>query len=210
MSSLLFEALKTNDQAAVDTLLTEEPALAGARNERGLSAVLWAVYMGRKEILQMLLAKQPTLDIFEAAAVGDRAKVEEWVTRDLQLVNAYAADGFHPLGLAAFFGHHEIVSFLLDRGASVNQPSNNGPKVAPLHAAVARGYIEIVRVLLARGADVNQPQEQGITPLHGAAFEGNQELVSLLLAAGADATARTDDGKTPLDIAVSKGYTLEI
>jgi ankyrin repeat protein len=110
-------------------------------------------------------------------------------------VNAYSTDGFYPLGLAAFFGHKEVVEYLLASGADVNQPAANDFKVAPLHAAVSNGNIEIVRMLLERGADVNARQQKGFTALMGAATAGRKDLVELLLTHGADPDAVSDDGQ---------------
>src|SRR6185503_20618238 len=98
--------------------------------------------------------KSAALNIFEAAASGRRDRVAALVDAQPAIVNAYADDGFQPLGLAAFFGHTGVVEFLLGRGAAVNSPSNNAQNVMPLHSAAAGRHLAIVNLLLDRGADV--------------------------------------------------------
>jgi uncharacterized protein len=132
--------------------------------------------------------------------------VRRLVGGDRALVNAFAADGFYPLGLAAFFGHRAIVEFLLKNGADVSLSARNAQKVTALHGAVARRDVEIVKMLLEADADPNARQERGFAPLHDAAANGNAALVELLLKHGARADAKADDGKTPGDMAAERGH----
>jgi len=101
----LFVALRAGDTAAVARILEEQPALAQARNEQGISAVLMACYMGRKEIRDLLIEKGAHLELHEAAAAGNLPRVRELVEANLQLAKSYSPDGFPVLALAAAFGH---------------------------------------------------------------------------------------------------------
>lgn len=203
----IFDAIKNNDLDRVRQLVGEDRALAAARNDQGQSAVLLARYHGRAEALDVLLAAGPALDIFEAAAVGHTARVRELIDANPALVNAYAADGFYPLGLAAFFGHLETARLLLERGADVDQVARNQMQVQPLHAALAGRHEAIARLLVEHGADVNAKQHGGYTPLHEAAQHGDLSLVELLLAHGADRSARLESGQTPAELAAEHGHT---
>jgi len=89
----------------------------------------------------------------EASALGDLEAVRGVGGWRPGLVNAFAADGFYPLGLAAFFGYREIVEFLLKNGADVEDLGSECAKVTALHGAVARRDVEIVKMLLEAGAD---------------------------------------------------------
>lgn len=204
--SVFFEAIKKSDRAAVERELERDAALAGAE-EDGTPAVLVAVYHGKEEIAQLLAKRKGELTIFEASAVGDLGQVKAHLERDPSLVNAYASDGFFPLGLAAFFRRAEVVDYLIAQGADVKAVAKNPMQVTALHSAVADGGDpRIAKALVAAGADVNAKQRHGWTPLHGAAHSGDRELVELLLAGGADPDAKHQEGKTALDLARENGH----
>ena len=202
----LFRAVRDDDRETVGRLLGADPALAGARNAKQLSAVLYALYHGRKEVVELLLAAGPQLDVFDAAAAGQTKPLAELLDANPSLLNAYSADGFTSLHLAVFFRRPEVTRLLLDRGAEVNLVSRNDMRVMPLHSAIAGRDTESSRLLVEHGADVNAASHEGWRPLHGAADHGDATLVQLLLAAGADPNARTDAGETPADTAARAGH----
>ncbi len=196
-------AIQAGDSAKVTQLLEAEPALVNATNQNGLSAVLTAAYYQEPAIARRLVQRGAQLTVFEACAVGELPRVTALVEQQPGLVNAYAPDGFQPLGLAAFFGHGDVVEFLLKNGAEVNSPSRNKMRVMPLHSAIANKRIDIVKRLLDHGADVNTPQADDFTPLHEAAQNGMLEVTQWLLERGANVNARlSSSGKTPLALAI--------
>jgi ankyrin repeat protein len=197
-------SVTTGDITAVRKALEQNPALARAKNNQGVSAILLAAYYRQSEVLKQLLAAPGPLDLFEAAAVGKTDRVHELIREKKASANDYASDGFTALGLAAFFGHMETAAALLAAGADVNAAARNPMKVAPLHAAAAARRTDIAQLLIEHGADVNARQQNDITPLHEAAAAGQIELARLLLARGAHVQAKTQDGKTPLDLAIER------
>lgn len=205
-SDELFAAIKGGALAQVEALLTAEPGLAGARDEGGMSAVLAAAYWQQPKVLAALLAREPELSYYEAAAAGATARVAALLDGEPALLDAHAPDGFGALGLASFFGHNELASMLLGRGANPNLASANSMQVPPLGSAAAGQHLELARLLLEAGADPQATQEGGFTALHSAAQNGQRAMVELLLAYGANPAARGPNGRTPRDMAVEAGY----
>jgi len=199
------QTVQTGTIEQVQELLEKDPELATAQTEQGLSALILAVYYGKMDVARLLASKRTDLTIFEAAALGDLNLVEALLAEDVTLVNAYAPDGFQPLGLAVFFGHNQVAAYLVAFGADVNSASQNAQRVYPLNSAAAANNLLAVRLLLANGAEVDSRQAGGFTPLHNAAQNGQVELVELLLQHGADPQARSSDGRTPLDFAREAG-----
>jgi ankyrin repeat protein len=201
------EAVTKGDRARVRAMLAQDPSLVDRKSEPGVSAVLMAVYYQKPEIAHDLVAAGARVEIFEAAALGDAKRARELLQQDPGLANAFAVDGFQPLGLASFFRQPELVSLLLDAGAEVNSASRNSQRVMPLHSSVASHSLDITRALLEHGADVNAMQQDRYTPLLEAARAGELEILELLLQYGADPLARGEDGQAALDLARQAGHS---
>lgn len=201
------DAVKAGDAPRVKQMLVIDPRLANARAESGASAVMTAIYYGKKDVCDLLLERGAQLDIHEAAASGKFENVAALAAQNPAAINSYSADGFTPLALAAFFGHREAAQWLLANGADVNAVAKNPTGYTALTGAVARGDAEIVRLLLSHGANAAHRYGGGSSALHEAAAGGKLEIAKLLLDHGADLSARTDDGQTPLSMADSKGQT---
>jgi len=120
-----FNAVRAGDSAAVSALLAADPSLGAARNEQGQSALLFAVYNGRNEIRDLLLARGVPLDLFDAAAAGQLVRVKELVEKDPASANSFSPDGFPVFALAAVFNQRAVAEYLLSRGADVNSISQS-------------------------------------------------------------------------------------
>ncbi|HLZ48815.1 MAG TPA: ankyrin repeat domain-containing protein [Candidatus Limnocylindria bacterium] len=197
----VFTAINARDQARLERILAERPEAARAVDENGVSALLAAAYRGNDDAVAALRGTGMDLTVFEAAAVGDLGRVRALVESDPALANAFAADGFHPLGLAAFFGHPDVVRFLIEAGADLDAPSRNRMQVTALHSAIAARDRESTFALIDAGADVNAAQQDAFTPLHEAAQNGDRDILEALLAAGAQPDVRLASGETPADLA---------
>ena len=165
----LFETIAAGDEEQLREQLDLKPELAGAKNEDGLSPVLHALYNGKRELVEVLLAANPPLDVFDAAAVGRTRGLEELLDGEPELAQAWSPDGFTALHYAAFFGQEDAARILLERGAEVGLVARNATiHVTPLHSASSGAHPGIVRLLLEHGADPNAGQDGGFTPLHSA------------------------------------------
>ncbi len=200
---------KSGDAHAVKTALQTEPALANAK-DNGVSALLWAIYYGHAPVGRVIAdARKANIDIFEATALGDEHEMQHILQSNPQLVNDYSADGFTPLGLAAFFGHRETAQQLIAAGADPTLASKNPLGVIPLHSALAGGHKEIARDLIESGnpaLQVNTPNKEGWFPLHYVAHNGDWETADYLLMKGASTSQVNNIGETPAMEARKHGH----
>ena len=201
----LFTALEVGDAGAVETILDEERSLASARDASGVSALMRALYRFEPGLVDIVRARAGAFDVFEAAALGDVDRLRSVLDDEPSRATAYSGDGFTALHFAAFFGHPNAVSLLIERGAEVNAFGRGWMTGTALHSGVSRLHSEVVRVLLDAGANPDVRQSGGWTPLHAAAKNGDLASVELLLAAGADAAARNDEGHSVEDLAIESG-----
>jgi ankyrin repeat protein len=153
-----------------------------------LSPVLQALYRGDRAEAERLRAEGAALDVFDAAALGDIARLHELLDRRSESARAWSLDGFTPLHYAAYFDGPEAAQLLIEAGADIEAVSRNeefAPEARPLHSAVAAGRIETAAVLLRAGADPNARQHEGFTPLMAAEHQGDFDLAELLIQHGA-------------------------
>ncbi len=206
MEQAFFDVVKAGNLDEVRRLVGDTPALTAARDGSGVSAILLAAYHGQREVAAALVEMGAPVDIFEASALGMVDRIAALLREDPARASAFAADGFYPLGLAAFFGQLNAVRALLSAGADVHATARNAFKVQPVHAAAASRNLDILRSVLEAGGDPNVPQQQGFRPLHEAATHANREMAELLLKHGADPQLANDAGKNSIDLARDNGH----
>ncbi|MDP9307060.1 MAG: ankyrin repeat domain-containing protein [Actinomycetota bacterium] len=149
-----------------------------------MSEIMQALYRGDDDSAREL-AKSAELDVFEAAALGDAARLRELLGADSKLAHARSDDDFTALHYAAFFDGPETALLLVDHGADVNAFADNELGVHPLNSAVAAGRLEVAAILLKHGADPNATTRGGFTPLDAARQNGDEKLAELLRSHGA-------------------------
>ncbi|MGE5243406.1 MAG: ankyrin repeat domain-containing protein [Betaproteobacteria bacterium] len=199
-----FAAVTGGDLERAKGMLAADPALVDARDAHGRSAILTAVYHRQREMANLIVARGATLDLFEAAAAGEVERVERLVAGAPESVNAFSADGWTPLHLAAFFGRGKVAELLLEHGADVAARSRNANGNTPLHAALAGNQAFVAGLLIGSGADVDAADANGWRPLHMATANNNLDAMNTLIAQGADLEARNGAGATALAIAEEK------
>ena len=182
--------------------------------------------------LELTYMTKPTPHIeepFQAITNGDAPHLAELLRDDPNLVNAHNENGSSPLLCAAYRGHREIVTLLLDSGAEtdifeatvlgnadrVKELLEESPDRAntvspdgwtPLHLAAHFNRRNVAELLLANSADVNAVSRDdslapGNTPLHSACASGHCDLAAFLLDSGAEIDAAQENGMTPLHLA---------
>jgi uncharacterized protein YndB with AHSA1/START domain len=170
------------------------------------SAVREALYRGDRAAAEAAAAGV-SLDVFDAAALGDTARLRELLDAAPELVHALSDDGFTPLHLACFAGGVEATGLLVKRGAPLERLAESAfARVRPLGTAAVSRDPASARALLEAGADAGGTGEGGFTPLHTAAQNGDVALAELLLGNGAAPDARAADGRLPEQLAREAGH----
>ncbi len=120
-----------------------------------------------------------------------RAKVEQVLATEANLIDKPNEDGFTALHMACMRGDKELVARLLRQGAKLNN-SNSG--TTPLHVASVFGYSQIVTMLLAHLSSKPElialleakDRVFGNTALHYATLKGSTKIATILLDNGAN------------------------
>lgn len=151
----------------------------------------YAAQKGRTEMARMLLAagadpneyrieKVPTPPL--AAARGGYLETLRLLMNHGAVLGPQEGAGIiHPFTAAAYYGHADVVAYLLSKGCRVDITDSDGRTV--LHLAALGGDTETVKLLLAAGADPRHKSKQGLTPADIAQQQGNSEAAALLRSA---------------------------
>lgn len=164
----------------------------------GCTALGYAKAFGYSNIEAALLAGGANTAGQELAAIAllEKAAIEGDLKR-VALLHANGVDVNHSTALqtASGKGHRDVVSFLLDQGASLKACTEALPH------AVAAGHQAVAEILLDHGADINGTSFMAKTPLSWAIWKGDLGLVTLLIARGAGTSLINKDSKTALQVA---------
>ena len=114
-----------------------------------------------RHLVEHLVARGVSASPEEYARLGDAVALERIVGADPAVA---ASDGV--MMAAVDFGHHELVEWLLARGANVDARSNAESRHTALHSAAWNGDLRMVQLLVAHGADAGLRDVQyDATPL---------------------------------------------
>ena len=115
-------------------------------------------------------------------------------------------EGRRPLHEAAFFGHLDMVSFLLSCGADIDAPINPFGHTA-LYLAAQQSHYDIVQYLIKCRASLCATDTLlGTGLLHIAAAKNDMRLAGILIAAGIDVFRENHKGHTARDTAARSGH----
>jgi ankyrin repeat protein len=197
------KAVNSGDVATVKSMLARDPALANAKNAKGTSAVISALFINqgegfldpaKNEMLQAILAAKPHLDLYETAALGTAAQLEAMLTD----VNQRTHFGWTLLHMSAFGGNVATTELLLKKGAAIEARAKSKFRNTPLQTALLSNQYATAKILLDHGADALVRQSRGFTPMHEGAISGRIDILQLLLDHGAEINSVADNGQTPL------------
>jgi len=174
----------------------------------GCSAIFYAAFYGRDEIVNYLAESGADLDatnltgetaIFWAIERNHSSTVELLVDKG---ANIDIADnkGMTALLKACKIGSVKLVSILVEKGnPNVNKITKNtecSDGTCPLFEASAAGHVELVQYLLDQGAKVDVQNTQGKTALYRAVSKNQQKVVQLLIDSGANMDREDSMGRT--------------
>jgi ankyrin repeat protein len=148
----------------------------------------FAAFTGYAQTLKEAIAKQDT--ILAAKLINEGADP-----------NAKDANGSTLLMEACHFPNLPVAVFLLNHGATVNQPRSAKGRTALMVACAYWCGMDMVKLLVQYGADVNVQSLDGTTSLMLAASSEKLDVVIYLLEHGADANKKNAAGKTALNFA---------
>lgn len=161
-----------------------------AQDSKGMTVIHYAVCKGNPHIVRIVL------DALDADSQYDLSKI----------VDLKNNDGSTALHIACSEGYAACVDILLERGANVSQPENQG-ELTPVMLAANWGHEDITMLLLSYGVETDAVSTAGLMAIHLAASKGHLSITQKLLDNGANVEAQAvSNDWTPLFWAVNNGH----
>lgn len=172
----IFELVDADDGAGISELLSHDEEAAAERDESGVSPLVRAVYRSSDAARDALLAAGEPRDPWDRLVAG--------YADGLPAPQAWSADGFTPLHLAALVDNGPAADALLAAGADPNVLATASfARVTPLGTCAFSGALGVARLLLERGADPHIGEDGVYTVEAEAIARGNDALAQLIEAA---------------------------
>ena len=177
------KAVDNNDAGTVQQLL-QRGMDPNTRDEKGQPALTLALRGESFPVAEALLAS-PQVDVNAANAAGETPLMmaalkgqAAWVKRLVERGARVQQPGWSPVLYAASGPDPQVLSLLLDKGATVDARSPNG--TTPLMMAAMYGSSAAVQLLLDEGADTSMKNQLGMTALDFAQKANRTDAVRLL------------------------------
>ncbi|MDC7997102.1 ankyrin repeat domain-containing protein [Gilvibacter sediminis] len=130
--------------------------------------------------------------------------IKSFLAQQPVLLNGKDQRGSTALLLATYYGHQEVVDYLLSLKPELDAQDQAGNTA--LMGVCFKGYYPIAEKLVSAGANVNATNFNGASALIYASMFNKADLVALLLKNKADTTQKDERGFTATDHAKSQGY----
>uniref|UniRef100_A0A8C6XP79 Uncharacterized protein n=1 Tax=Naja naja TaxID=35670 RepID=A0A8C6XP79_NAJNA len=193
-------------------VLLKNGALVDARDERGQTALSYAVSQGHEKTVKVLLEGGAKVDSrnqtpLHVAAIYNRGALVDLLIEGGAKIDAVTTELFTPLHVASDKGHTDVALKLLQHKANVHL--KNKRSKTPLHLAADMGNPAMVELLLNFKADPNATDKEKKSPLHFATLGGHFYAVKALLAKKSRVASKDMDGCTPMHYALPSAGQLE-
>jgi len=147
--------------------------------------------------------------LLHVAAQAGQAEAAAWLIRagsqkDTARGDTRPGRSQPPINVGAMNGHTEIVSVLLDQGASWSIVDNDG--VDAVQNAAFSGHVEVLERFVQHGVPLDKPNDQGWSLSHIAANAGHHHVLKFLRARGVSMSQPDSDGMTPVRHAAVAGH----
>jgi len=140
------------------------------------------------------------ITLWDAAADGDLEMCKKRLANTWTKIDAQDAQGKTALHEACRWGHLDVVTYLIEKGAKPDLVTKEGTTV--LHLAALNGHDAVVEYLINNEkVNINAQDKYGDTPLMAASGGGKISTVALLLKLGADRTILNLNRRTAQELA---------
>ena len=160
----------------------------------------------------LLIWKKTKKSIIADARNGNFDLVHAKILRNIDAMYAKAIWNWlaryvrHPVFIAAYFGHMDVLKYLVDNLENKN-PTVDGVE-SLLHMAASTGKLDIVKYIIPKVVDINPKDDFGHTPLHYAVDSGMLDIVQYLMEKLEDKSPECNGGNTPLYWAAAYGQLI--
>ncbi|GAW26543.1 putative serine threonine-protein phosphatase 6 regulatory ankyrin repeat subunit B-like [Rosellinia necatrix] len=174
-------------------LIKANSSMANAEDKFGRPPFLVAALSGKENIASYLMANgadhtaaggDGITGLQVAAMTGQLGLVHKLVDAGSDIHATIESSKSSALMLAAAGGFDDIATFLLSRGARINDLNSAGETA--LHQAVKHGHTSTCALLFTAGADIHIETAQGFSPIHIASSNGYLSILRELLARSKD------------------------
>jgi ankyrin repeat protein len=198
------KAIVENNLTKVKKLVKANPRILGIKSESGETPLYVAIYEGHLEIIQYLVDNGADIDdtyngesaLYITCKHGSHREISIEIIEYLldvvesdedeydedKYINKKGKKGYFTLYIACDKGDHDIVNLLLERGADINQATDDGTTalIIAVQENKDNSHLEIIETLLQAGANTGAEDNEDNTALHYAEENDDAEVIELL------------------------------
>jgi ankyrin repeat protein len=200
----------------IGLLLNQKAELEYKDDEYGRTPLIWAVTVGREDIVDSLLDNQALIEMRDdfadrtplmwAVWWGNEVIVKRLIDRGACLNAVDSIWERTPLLWAAKRGTYGAAAILLQRDRSENIEVKDKEQLTPLALAYVEGHEPVANILLNHGANPNCTLPSGMPLLISAATLGDETFAHLLINHGANIQCKNKEGIPALSVAVREEH----